>query len=148
MIHGPLLRYVKLRAAHAMRMPGTFSPPPRVSDPDLHHGTWVTHVTRCILRSLTSGFLWSRCRGERSRHFRRMRNPQFYIYGKRPIERSPAMTNHWSHDVLSIRLLRTNIKCTVDQYTIIFFQHTEFENVCKRLSIMSQLQTHRTAPSL
>ena len=25
-------------------MPGTFSPPPRVSDPDMHHGTCVTHV--------------------------------------------------------------------------------------------------------
>ena len=25
-------------------MPGTFSPAPRVSDPDMHHGTCVTHV--------------------------------------------------------------------------------------------------------
>ena len=31
-------------------MPGTFSPPPRVSGPDMHHGTCVTHV------------LWSRWR--------------------------------------------------------------------------------------
>ena len=35
---GPLARYVKLRVAHA---PGTFSPPPRVSDPDMHHGPCV-----------------------------------------------------------------------------------------------------------
>ena len=57
--NGPLIRYVKLRVAHA---PGTFSPPPRVGDPDMHHGTCVTHVPWCILGSLTSGFLWSRWR--------------------------------------------------------------------------------------
>ena len=67
--HGPLVRYVKLRVAHAPGMPGTFSPPPRVSDPDMHHST---------LGSLTSGFLWSRLREKRSRHSWCMRNPQFY----------------------------------------------------------------------
>ena len=52
---------------------GTFSRPPRVSDPDTHHGTCVT----CMPGSLTSGFLWSRWRGKRSRHSRLMRNPLF-----------------------------------------------------------------------
>ena len=66
-------------------MLGTFSPPPRVSDPDIHHGTCVTHVPWCMPGSLTSGFLWSRWRGKRSRHSRRMRNPQFYVSGKRPM---------------------------------------------------------------
>ena len=56
---------------------------PRVSDPDMHHGTCVTHVPWCIPVSLTSGFLWSRWQGKRSQHSRRMRNPQFYISGKR-----------------------------------------------------------------
>ena len=83
--NGPLAKYVKLRVAHAQGMPGTFSPPPRVSDPDMHHGTCVTHVPWCMPGSLTSGFLWSRWRGKRSRHSRRMRNPQFYVSGKRPI---------------------------------------------------------------
>ena len=41
--HGPLASYVKLWVAHAPGMPGTFSPQPRVSDPDMHHGTCVTH---------------------------------------------------------------------------------------------------------
>ena len=36
--HEPLARYVKLWVVHARRMPGTFSPPLRVSDPDMHHG--------------------------------------------------------------------------------------------------------------
>ena len=62
--HGPLIRYVISRVAHAPGMPGTFSPPPRVSDPDMHHGTCVTHVPWCMPGSLTSGFLWSRRRGK------------------------------------------------------------------------------------
>ena len=82
--HWPLARYVKLRVAHA---PGTFSQPSRVSDPDMQHGACVTHVPWYIPGSLTSGFLWSRWRGKRSRHSRRMRNLQFYISGKRPIHR-------------------------------------------------------------
>ena len=46
--NGPLIRYVKLRVAHA---PGMFSPPPRVSDSDMHHGTCMTHVSWCMLGS-------------------------------------------------------------------------------------------------
>ena len=42
--YGPLARYEKLRFAHALGMPGTFSAPSRVSDPDMHHGTCMTHV--------------------------------------------------------------------------------------------------------
>ena len=55
--HGPRMRYVKLQVAHAPGMSGTFSPPPRVSDPDMHHGTCVTRVPWCMPWSLTSGFL-------------------------------------------------------------------------------------------
>ena len=66
-------------------MPGMFSPPPPISDPDMHHATCVKHVLWCMPGSLTSGFLWSRWRGKRSRHSRRMRNLQFYVSGKRPI---------------------------------------------------------------
>ena len=66
-------------------MQGTFSPPPRNSNPDMHHGTCVTHVSWCMPGSLTSGFLWSRWRGKRSRHSRCMRNPQFCVSGKRPM---------------------------------------------------------------
>ena len=81
-IHGPLTRYAKLRVAHAPGMPGTFSPSPQVSDRDMHHGTCVTHVPWCMPGSLTSGFVWSRWWGKRSRC---MRNPQFYVSGKRPM---------------------------------------------------------------
>ena len=54
--HWPLTRYVKLRVAHAPGIPGTFSPPTRVSDPDMHHGTCVTHVPWCMPGSLTISF--------------------------------------------------------------------------------------------
>ena len=82
-LYGPLIRYVKLRVAHAPGMPGTFSPPPRVSDPGMHHGTCVTQVPWCIPG--VSGSIWSRWRGKRSRHSRHMHNPQFYVCGKRPM---------------------------------------------------------------
>ena len=54
----------KIAGAHAPGMPGTFSPPPQVSDPDMHHGTCVTHVPWCMPGSLTSSFLWNRRRGK------------------------------------------------------------------------------------
>ena len=57
--NGPLVRYVKLWVAHVPRISGTFFPPPRVSHPDLHQGSSVTHVPWCMPGSLTSGFLWS-----------------------------------------------------------------------------------------
>ena len=60
--HGPLTRYAKLRVAHASGMSGTFNPPPRVNNPEMHHGTCVTRVPWCMPGSLTSGFLWSRWR--------------------------------------------------------------------------------------
>ena len=68
-LHGPLARCVKLR----------------VSDPDMHHGKCVAHVPWCMSGSLTSGFLWSRWLEKRSRHPRRIRNPQFCISGRRPL---------------------------------------------------------------
>ena len=54
----------KIAGAHAPGMPGTFSPSLQASDPDMHHGTCVTHVPWCMLGSLTSGFLWNRRRGK------------------------------------------------------------------------------------
>ena len=54
----------KIAGAHAPGMPGTFSPSPQVSDPDMHHGTCVTHVPWCMPGSVTSGFIWNRRRGK------------------------------------------------------------------------------------
>ena len=73
--NGPLARYVKSRVAHASRIPWTIFP-------------------------LTSDFLWSRWRGKRSRHSRRMHSTKFYISGKRPIA-----TINWVVDDLDFPLL-------------------------------------------
>ena len=96
-VHGTLARYVKLRVVHAPGMPGTFSPPPRVSDPDKHHGTCVTHVLWCMRGWLTSGFLWSRWRGKRSRHSRCMHNSQVYLSGKMSIVTTKPSRNDPNH---------------------------------------------------
>ena len=66
-------RYVEVWVAHAPGMPGTFFSSPQDSVP------W------CMPGSVTNGFFWSRWRGKSSRHSRCMRNPQFYVSGKRPM---------------------------------------------------------------
>ena len=77
--NGPLARYVKLRVAYA---PG-FSPPQRIGDPDLHHGTCVTNAPWCMSGSLITVSYEGWWRGKRSRHSRRIHNPQLYVSGKR-----------------------------------------------------------------
>ena len=72
MSHVPIRRDVpwascqirKIAGAHAPGMPGTFSPSPQVNDPDMHHGTCVTHMPWSMSGSLTIGFLWNRRRGK------------------------------------------------------------------------------------
>ena len=83
---GPLARYVKMQGCACAGNAGNDFLPSQVSDPDMHHGTCVTYVPWCVPESLTSGFLWSQWQGKRSRHSRRMRNPQFYISVKRPMK--------------------------------------------------------------
>ena len=85
----------KIADAHAPRILGTFSPAPRVSDPDMQYGTCVTHVPWCMPVSLTSGLLWIWPRGKLSRHSRCMRNLQFYVSGKRRIaDKLPGNVRH------------------------------------------------------
>ena len=82
-----LLQIRKIVVVRAPGMPGTFSPPPRDSDPDMHHVRAVMSAPECMPGSLTSGFLWSRWHGKRSWYSRSMHNPnpQFYVSGKRPM---------------------------------------------------------------
>ena len=49
--HGPLVRYIKLWVAHAPGMPGKFSLPPRVSDPDTRA---VMDAGECATRTFAS----------------------------------------------------------------------------------------------
>ena len=77
----PLARYVKLPVVHVPGMPGTFSPPPRVSNIDTHHGACVMHMPWCMPISLTSVFLSSQWRRKRSRHSGCTRTQQLYVSG-------------------------------------------------------------------
>ena len=112
--HGPLARYVNLRVAHAPGLSGTFFPSPRVSDLDMHHGTCVMHVPWCMLGLLTSSFLWSRWRGKCSRHPQRMRNPQFYVSGKKPMTLTGSDMNVWSIWIWPYLVRWTHIKYKID----------------------------------
>ena len=82
--HGPLTRYVKSRVAHAPGRPGTFFPPPNSKETtrsrSRHASRHVRHA-RVVMHAGIANPLW---RGKRSRHFRGMRNPQFYVSGKSP----------------------------------------------------------------
>ena len=66
-------------------MPGTFSPPPTARE----IASWRSrHASRhvggaCALMHVGNGN--PRLRWNHSRHFQRMHNPQFYVYGGRPI---------------------------------------------------------------
>ena len=58
----PLATYAKMWVTHAPGMPGTVFPPARVSDPDMHHGTCVSHSQLLVAMWLTYPTLgWSSC---------------------------------------------------------------------------------------
>ena len=94
--HGPLSRSVKLRVAHAPRIPGTFPPPPtsketasyrsRHESRHVHHARAVMHV----------GIDYPRWRGKRPWYSRCMHNPQVYVCGKRPIGDATWCKAMWS----------------------------------------------------
>ena len=96
--HGPFTRYVKLLVAHAPGMPGTFSLTTiskATASLRARHASRHVRSARAVMHVGIAN-LWRR--GKRSRHSRRMRNPQFYVSGKRPITWTNA-------DLLSTGLL-------------------------------------------
>ena len=86
--NGPLVRYVKLECRER------FLRNPVVSDLDMHRHMCVTHVPWCMPGSLPSVFLLSWWREKRFRHHLRMRNPQLYVSGKRPIPSGGPFSKH------------------------------------------------------
>ena len=83
--YGPLIRYVQLRVTHAPGMPGAVSPPPAseeiASELPRHVSRHVRHARAVMHVGIVNARWW----GKHSRHSRRMRNPQFYISGKKPM---------------------------------------------------------------
>ena len=87
-------KFVASRVAHAPVMPGTFSPPPTSKETasSRHAPRHVRHV-RVVMHV---GIANQRWRGKRSRHSRRMHNPQFCESGKGPMDKLPGV---WYDDV-------------------------------------------------
>ena len=112
----------KIAGAHALGMPGKFSPPPRASDPGMHHGTCVTHVPWCMPGSLTNDFLWSRRRGKTF--------PAFPAHAQTAILRI-WQEAHWTGYVMSVTILCSNLKTVGNARRNMFFIQflTSFEMV-------------------
>ena len=83
-VYGPLARYVKLRVAHAPRTPETFSPPPTWKETASQQSRDASRHVRHARAVMHVGIANPRWRGKRSRHSRRMRNPQCYVFSKWP----------------------------------------------------------------
>ena len=143
--HGPLARYVNLRVAYAPGMPRTFSPPPRVSDSDIHHGTCATHVPWCMPGSLTRGLLWNWWRGNSFRHSRRMRKPRFYVSGRRTMWRRPNASLSWCHSLVhssSLQLVVCNSHNTDRLVSVLFLCLSSW--LYTRVYCMSSICTSKT----
>ena len=69
-------------AGYAFAGNAGFSPPPRLSDPDMNHDASVMHVTWWVPGSLISGLLWSLWRGKHNFTYllRGQFNLGLYIY--------------------------------------------------------------------
>ena len=109
----------KIAGAHVPGMSGTFSPPPQVSAPDMHHGTCVTHVPWCISGSLTSGFLWSRRVGKTFPAFPAHAQPIIFTY----LVRTPLQC--WSH---SRSFQKKYPEGAVGYYCVFILMITHFQN--------------------
>ena len=104
--HWSLTRSVNLRVTHSPAMPGTFSSLLRVSYHDIRHGTSETRMPWYMAGSLTFSFLRSRWQEKRSRHTRRMRNPQLYVSCTRPMACVSSGGNSWGYTLGSLVLAK------------------------------------------
>ena len=67
-------------------IPGTFSSPPSPKETASQRSRHASRHVRHAHAVMQVGIVNSQGRGKGSRHSRRMRNPQFYVPGNRPIE--------------------------------------------------------------
>ena len=87
MSDGPLHRCAILGVAHAPGMPGLFSPTPISKETPFCRSRHASRHVRHAHAMMHVGIANLRCRGKRSWHSRRMRNPQYCVSGKRPMDR-------------------------------------------------------------
>ena len=152
----PIARYGKLRVAHALGMPATFSPPTTSNETARLrslHASWHIRDARAVMHV---GIANPRLRYKRSWHSRRMRNPQISVSGKTPMANMEDTTRHslaWapflhiSHMV--ILLLRSEhhydwqLFCLssfslvlFDQLAIVMFVNSCYDSVCYHLAMV------------
>ena len=81
-------RRSKLRVAHTLAMPVTFSPSLTSNETASKRSRHAPRHVRHARAVMHVGIANPRWPGKRSRHSRRMRNPQFCVSCKRPITKS------------------------------------------------------------
>ena len=122
--HGPLTRYVKLLVAHAPGMPGTFSPPPTSQEPVSLRSRHAPRHVRDARAVLHVGIANPTVQGKRSRHFRRMRNQQFYVSDKRPMH-VKIIVSWWASQLHQITITSVSYP-----YRSLIFRIFQFSNYC------------------
>ena len=75
--HWPLIKYLKLRVTHALGMTGRFSRAPTSKETTSYRSRLASRLVRHARAVMHVGIANPRWQGKRSRHSRRMRNPQF-----------------------------------------------------------------------
>ena len=110
-----LTRYAKLRVAHAPGMLGTFPPTPTSKETACWRSRHASRHVRHARAVMHVGIANPRWRGKRSRHSRRMRNPQICVSGKRSIQTSihPQICRHKILNVLHCAAVCALNKCNV-----------------------------------
>ena len=79
------------------------------------------HRTCATPGSLTSGFLWSRCRGKRSRHSQSMHNPQICVSGKKPMVSLQCI--HGTTSSLTVALVISQYSSSSTEAIKLYFNH-------------------------
>ena len=89
------------------------------SEPDMHHGTCVTHVPWCMSGSLT--------RGGGGKHSRRMHNPLFHVSGKRPMLGSVLIRIRNVSQNINICFVYSCVYCTISNNCVSYSQLLVFD---------------------
>ena len=107
-----------MRVAHAPGMPGTFSPPTPSKETA---GERSRHASRHVCDRTCRDACrdrWPEVAGKRSLHSRRMRNPQFYVSGKRPVESVSHVFNKHAADSMIFIKTQESSECIVISYPL------------------------------
>ena len=136
-LNGPLARYVQLRVADAPGMPGTFSSPITSNETVSYRSRHASRHVRDARAVMHVGIANPRMRGKRYRHSGRMRNPRFYVFGKRPI--GPVMRKAFPYHHVTMIIFFIFAYISVYPYMFIMEYDSSLMWICVFLSYSLQL---------